>query len=235
MRYVITGRVHPERANISFSRIEMSVRDGGRMVASCDSSQITMVLDLPRLDGWMTAMVVAEDIATMIIGSLGFSLGSGYSTELIQVTEEDGTPHVFGVRPENPEQPGETLAFEEYIDVFNRTLQLAGRNIFFRLAIRDYLQAINDVTDCATYYYRAVESIKSAFVLKTGHDQWDEMHAALGTDQVSITSVIKNFADPVRHGNWIAAKPTDKIIRWRMQAMTRDILKKYLDIEEPAI
>lgn len=44
-------------------------------------------------------MIVAEEIATILVGALGFSLGSGYWVELIQVTEEEGTPHVFGVRP----------------------------------------------------------------------------------------------------------------------------------------
>jgi len=63
----------------------------GQAVASCDSSQITVVLDLPKIDGWIAAMLVAEDIATIMIGALGFSLGSGYWVELIQITEEDVT------------------------------------------------------------------------------------------------------------------------------------------------
>ena len=234
MRYVITGRVHPERADISFSRIEMGVGEGGRAVVSCDSSQITVALEMPDLDGWMSAMVRAEDFASIVVGSLGFALGSGYWLELIQVTEENGTPYVFGVRPGNPDSPGVTLAFNPHNEVFARALRLAGRDIFFRLAVRDYLQAINETGDCATYCYRAVESIKSAFVLKTGRDWWEDMHDALGTDRASIETTIKDYADPVRHGNWIRAKPTDKFIRWRMLKMTRKILGKYVDLEQPA-
>ena len=233
MKYIVTGRVHPERADISFSRVELKLPNGGTAIASCDASQITVALDIPSLDGWISGMIVADDVANIIVGAVGFSLGSGYSVELIQVTEEDGTPHVFGVRPEG-EKPGETLAVEPYIGVFNRAFRLAGRNIFFRLALRDYLQAITDVTDCATYCYRAIESIKAAFVLKTGVNRWDDMHAALGTDRNSITSTIKQFADPIRHGNWVNAKPTDKFMRWRMLVLTRDILVKYLNHEEPA-
>jgi len=235
MRYVVTGRVQPERAEIYFGRVEMGIGEKGKAIVSCDASQITVVLDLPNIDGWISAMVTAEDVASIVVGSLGFSLGSGYSLELIQVTEEDGTPHVFGVRPGNPERDGETLAFPTQIEIFNLALRLAGRDIFFRLAIRDYLQAINDVSDCASYCYRAVESIKSSFVMKTGLDRWDEMHAALGTTREAITSNIKQYADPVRHGNWVNAKPTDNFIRWRMLGMTRDILRKYLEIEQPVI
>ena len=213
----------------------MGVGGNGRAVLSCDSSQITISLDVPDVDGWITALVRAEDLSSVIVGSLGFSLGSGYSVELIQVTEEDGTPHVWGVRPDNPGRPGETLGFNPHLDVFNRALRLAGRNIFFRLAVRDYLQAINETGDCATYCYRAIESIKSSFVLKSGHDRWDEMHAALGTDRPTITAVVKDYADPVRHGNWMSAKQTDRNIRWRMLELTRDILRRYLDLEQPFI
>ncbi len=231
-KYVITGRVHPERADVSFGRVGMTLADGSTAFASCDASQLTVYLDAPRLDGWIAAMIVGEQIATIFVGALGFSLGSGYSVEIIQVTEEDGTPHVFGVRPADPES-GKTLGVDPHIDVFNRAFRLAGQNVFFRLAIRDYLQATTDVTDCATYCYRAVESIKSAFVFESGVDRWDEMHRTLGTDRENITKTIKDFADPIRHGDWINEKYTDKFIRWRMLLLTRDILMKYLDYKEP--
>lgn len=228
MKYVVTGRVHPERADVSFSRIEMKFEGGGIAVASCEASQITIALDVPSLDGWIAARIMADDVANIIVGSLGFSLGSGYSAELIQVTEEDGTPHVFGVRPigDTPEQ---TLGVDPYIPAFNRAFRLSGKDVFFRLALRDYLRAITDVTDCATYCYRAIEGINSAFVFKTGLDRWDDMHATLGTERDVITSTVKDYADAVRHGNWVNAKPTNKLERWRMLSLTRDILVKYLD------
>jgi hypothetical protein len=234
-RYLVTGRIHPERANVFFSPVSMGLDGGGTATVSCDSSQLTVALVHAAVDGWITAYLLAEDLTGIVIGSLGFALGSGYSAELIQVTEEDGTPHVFGVRPPNPNQPGQTLGFQPHDDVFNRALRLSGRDIFYRLAIRDFLQAINDAGDCATYCYRAVETIKSSFVHKTGRDRWDDMHAALGTDRAAITATIKDYADPVRHGNWVNAKPTDKFIRWKMLEMTRDILTRYLDVEEAVI
>ncbi len=231
-KYVVTGRVHPERANIGFGRVDLTLDGGGTAVASCDASQITLALDLPKVDGWIAALLTADDIATIIVGALGFSLGSGYYTELIQITEADGVPHVIGVRPTNPDT-GETLIVEPQIPVFNRAFRLAGRNIFFRLAIRDYLQALTDATDCAAYCYRAVEGIKSAFASQSGRNPWDEMHKTLGTRREEIDSVIKQYADPIRHGNWINAKVTDKFIRWRMLALTQDVLVRYLNREEP--
>jgi hypothetical protein len=233
MKYVVTGRVHPERADISFSRVEMGFESGGTAVASCDASQITIILNVPSIDGWISAKIMADDVANIFIGSLGFSLGSGYAVELIQVTEEDGTPHVFGVRPEG-ETPGQTLGINPHIPAFNRALRLSGRDVFFRLALRDYLRAITDVTNCATYCYRAIEGIKSAFVFKTGLDRWDDMHATLDTERDAITTTVKQYADVVRHGNWVNAKPTNNLERWKMLALTRNILVKYLDYAEPA-
>lgn len=232
MRYVVTGRVHPERADISFNRIEWQLPSGGVAVASCESSQITIVLNDPSTDGWITAFVQSEQLASIVVSALGFSLGSGYSLELIQVTEEDGTPHVFGVRPTG-ETPSDTLGFQHHIPIFGRVLSLANRDIFFRLALFDFVRAITEVVDCSSYCYRSIESIKSSFILKTGKDRWDDMHAALGTDKQSIKTIVKNYADPVRHGNWTNTKATTSADRWKMLHFTQSILIKYLDLEEP--
>jgi hypothetical protein len=234
MKCIVTGRVHPERANISFGVVQGATESGGTLSASCDASQITVSVDLPDLDGWISAHIQAEDFAGIAVGALGFSLGTGYWVELIQVTEEDGTPHVFGVRPTG-ELPGETLAVQPEEHGFARALRLSGRDVFFRIAVRDYLRAVRETSDCAAYCYRAIEGIKSSFVLKSGNDRWDEMHAALATDKSSITTTVKAFADAVRHGNWVNAKSTNSLQRWQMLKLTKEILEKYLDLNEPAI
>ena len=211
----------------------MAFGDQGIAQLSCDSSQLTVVLESTNIDGWISAMVDAETIASIVVGALGFSLGSGYSVDLVQITEQNGSPHVLGVRPSDPEAPDKNLGFDPHGEIFNRVLRLAARDIYFRMAIRDYLQAMNDVADCAMYCYRAIESLKNAFVLKSGQDRWDEMHTALGTDRESLTETIKQYADPVRHGNWTNTIPTDKYIRYRILDKTRAILLRYVDIEQP--
>jgi hypothetical protein len=67
-----------------------------------------------------------------------------------------------------------SLGFHPNGPILARAFNLANQNPFFRLALVDFLRAINDVLDCPTYCYRAIESIKSAFVRKTGLDGWDE-------------------------------------------------------------
>jgi hypothetical protein len=231
MRYVATGRIHPERADIHFNRIEWVVEKDGRVSASCEASQLTVILELASIDGFITAYVAAESFAQIVVGALGFTLGSGYSVELIQVTEENGTPHVFGVRPDL--EGGGTLGFDPKRRVWERAFEISNHDLFFRLALRDYLRAIRETQDCAMYCYRAIEAIKAAFVTTTGHNRWDDMHKTLGADSTSIEATIKQYADPVRHGNWIEAKPTDRFIRSKMLVLTRDILRAYLDHVAP--
>ena len=55
------------------------------------------------------------------------------------------------------------------------------------------------------------------------------MHSALGTDKATIEKTVKNYADPVRHGTWDDAKKMNRLQRWEMQSLTRDILVKYMD------
>lgn len=231
MNYFCTGRVLPERAAVSFSPIEFSLEDGARAVVSCDASQISVAIEHPTLDGWIAAQMFAVEVASLFVSALGFALGSGYSVEMTQVTEADGTSHVFGVRPTG-EPPRVDLAVQPDQEIFNAALRLSGKDVFFRLAVRDYLRAMTDIRDCATYCYRAIEGIRCAFVSETGVNSWDDMHAALGTTREEIIAKVKSYADPVRHGNWVNQIATDKFQRWKMLCLTRDILSSYLNLRK---
>jgi hypothetical protein len=60
---------------------------------------------------------------------------------------------VFGARPGN-------LHFEPSDLVLVAAANFAAKDLFFRLALRDYARAITDVMDCALYCYRAIESVR---------------------------------------------------------------------------
>jgi hypothetical protein len=222
MKYLATGRVLPERAYVSFGPVHWGTEETGRITAFSDSGQLSISLDLPNIDGYNSAYFVAEHFGLIAVSALGFSLGSGYSVEIIQVFEEEGTPHVFGVRHED-------LLYNPHLEIFNQAIRLASEDVYFRLALRDYVRAINDSTDCASYCYRAIEAIQSSFAFrKNKKDGWAEMHAALSTNRDSIKRTVKTYADPIRHGNWATAKPTDGAIRTAMLLVTRDILNRYM-------
>src|SRR5262249_28071952 len=192
--------------------------DGHSLTISCDSSQLTVVADLASVEGYLDAFIMVEQVAQAVVSALGFALGTGYSVELIQVVTESGESYTMGVRPGD-------LHFDPFGPVFLAASELAKKDVFFRLALRDYARAIGQTIDCANYCYRAIEAIKSAF----GPDAqgWLEMHGALGTNRDEIDAV-KGYADAVRHGNWSAAKPTTSADRNRILQITRGLLTRYL-------
>ena len=233
MKYICTGRIHPERADVWFDQCEVK-SDGLIAVVSCDSSQITVVLEISSDKGEIAAYAarnIAENVANIVVGALGFSFNLGYSVEIIQVIEPDGKPNVFGVRSIGMES-GQKTRTNSHASIFRRTLTLSARNSHFRMALQDYLRAINDMRDRPTYCYRAIEAIKSTFENDTESNQWNAMHLALGTDQATIENRIKQYADPKRHGNWKEEKKITIKEHREMLKLTREILIKYIDHAE---
>lgn len=233
MKYLCTGRVMPERVGVSFSQLQMNVDAGGIALLSCEASQLAVYLmDLPDVDGYITAAIRAREISDLVIGALGFSLACGYTVEITQVIEEDATAHVFGVGL-GLDLNGNSMAFDPHDEVFINAAQLSGKDIFFRLAVKDYLRAIIEHNDCASYCYRAIEGIKSAFTPTADKSGWQLMHDSLGTNRKDIEDVVKSFADATRHGNWGKVKPTNGVQRMAMLSLTREILKRYLELKIP--
>lgn len=233
MRYIATGKVHPERCAVYFGAVQMQFGQAGRAVASCAASQLTVVLEDTGADGRHAAVIQAEQLASIVTHCLAYSLGYSYHTEITQVIAEDGVPHVYGAMP--IADGAEALGYGEAegLAVFNRALHLAGSDLFFRFAVSDFVQAVGDTADCATYCYRAVESLKSGIGLRTGDSSWQRTHVELGTTRDQITTIIKQYADPVRHGNWIAATPTTGAQRLAMLQAVRDAVRTYLDKFHP--
>ncbi len=218
MRYVCIGRVHPERAYVSFNEIRLKSHN---VTISCDHSQLTVVIDDDNLDGWLAARIAAEDIASVFVSSLGFCLGCGYSIEILNVVDETGSAHITSVKPRD-ERTGDALQIG--VERFDSASRLSGKDIFFRLALNDYARALQEGTDCAFYCYRAIETIKNSFGGK-----WDDMHSTLQTERQDIDEKVKLYADPIRHGNCSEMQVMNKYHRWEALKTTRDVLVKYLD------
>lgn len=224
-RFVVTGRVHPERTDVHFNPVVWQFSGGGTASISCDASQLTVLLDdMPSIDGFIAAHIAAEQFSQAVVGALGFALGTGYTVEMIQVVEETGKAWVIGTRP-----PG--LGYESHDPIFVRARNMAHRDVYFRFALRDYMQAITEVFDCAVLCFRAIEGLRSSF----GSDKqggWSAMHAALGTSRAEIDTRIKLFADASRHANWNDFRTSSAEDRFKMLELTRDVLMKYLEYRE---
>lgn len=67
----------------------------------------------------------------MVTDALGMFLGTGYSVEMIQIIEDNGDPHVFGVRPLDAD--GKTLGFAQEEQLFEQVLKMSAADVFFSL------------------------------------------------------------------------------------------------------
>ena len=229
MIYVCTGRVHPERAGVWFTDRELKFPEGWRAKAVCTGSQIIITLVNPPWPNDLDiACTIAKDIAEFHVAALGFSLGLGYSVEIFQVTDQNGNSKIFGAAPLGGEQYETLQIAPDHLPIFKQATDMS-ENTYFRLAIRDYVKAITDVMLGAFYCYRCLEAIRSAFPGNTESDQWDAMHAALETDRNTIQKMVKQYADPLRHGNWEKTKPVTLSNHNQILRFTRDILVRYMD------
>jgi hypothetical protein len=226
MKIIATGRIHPERADAWFApRLIWQTPSGVGIAVSCTSSQLAVTIDDPAIQDIESGLLQARQIGQAVASSLGFSLGVGYSIELIQVLTESGEATVFGAGV-----PG--LKFENSAVLFRQAVEISRKNLFFRMALRDYCNAISEPVDCAVSCFRAIEAIKGAFGPGNDAQCWMRMHTELGTTRETIDSKIKVFADPVRHGNWAEYPATTGLERLEMLLVTRDILTRYLQYIE---
>ncbi len=220
MRYFVTGRTIPERAAITVINMPTKELEGiGELTFNCDASYFSVIIDKTELDV-QSAFLFAKEYASIIIGSLGYANGCGYSVEAIQVQTENNQSYIFGVQ--NPE-----LAHTDSNAILNEVLNLSLKDIYLRFAIRDYVSAIVSEIECAFLCYRAIETIKSNFESQFPHQGWKKMHELIGSNEEDIKYKIKSFADPIRHGAYHEFRTTNSMDRTNILKQTKEIINLY--------
>lgn len=227
MKYIVTGRVHPERADVNMTSPPFHPASGGEICVHCQASQLTVILKDQPVDGYVAAFILAEQVAQAMVSALGFAMATGYVVELVQIIEDSGAVHVMGVRAPD-------LVFDPYQPIFGAAAKLVGSDFAFRMALADYANALRDSVRCASLCFRSIEAVKSSFGLGTDANQWTRMHAVLGTTRAAIDTEVKAFADPIRHGDWTNLPVTNAQQRLAMLKVTRDVLERYARFRQPA-
>jgi len=230
MKFHVVGRVLPERAAVEFPPVLWVSPDRVSVSVRCVCSQLNVHFDWPNPPDLLTIFNSAEHVAEAVVASFGFTLGTGYAVEMLQLIDSSGKAHVFGVRPGG-------LDFENVDDVFQKSQGLAQDDVFFRFALRDYMSAIRNPVDCAAYCYRAIESLKIAIETNSGSSEngWDHLRRIVGRTREEFDLTIKQFAHPIRHGNWMENPPPDSAARLAMLTLTRAYLTQYLKFYEPEL
>ena len=228
MKYVALGRVHPERACVHIPT-QTWENETGKVSFTCGASQIHITLEDPRVSNYLSAHGTAEHIAKTFISALGFLLGCSYTVEISQVIEAD-EPFVIGVQQEHLIF---TSSGDQIAALFDELTPLIRHDLFLRFAIQDYTAAIADKLGCALFCYRAIESLsKSIGLTNNDRKNWAALHSALGTTPEPIYTLIKDFADPVRHGGWTTMKQPTEQDRLEMLKLTKDFLTRYIHFKQ---
>lgn len=229
MKYIIHARVTPERTAVSLFTPHVWQNENAKFTVECDASQLIIRAEYSVDPGWLHALITAEHVAASIISAFGFANGCGYGVELVSIVPEEGQSLVIGVKPGN-------LEFADIDRAFLESSTLIKKDVYLRLALVDYTQAITQPIDCAHYCNRVIEALRSGIGMHLGLTQggnegqlWLKFHEVLATNKAEIVATIKSFADPVRHGNWANLKPTTSEQRMSMLKLTKSILGSYID------
>lgn len=227
--YMLTGVVHPERADVNVTSTRIELGDTGDVINfSIYKSRIAFTVEASNLlneEGMNSLRLFAEEQVRSVVDSLGFLVGCGYDIEIIQCIEPLHQGHlVFGVE----EKYLCELNYAELINPIELIKILNGEfGAYLRRCLNDLRLAIRTPKDSAFYCYRAIECLTHYF-LNNGaskkSDAWEMFRDKLSISKDQIM-YIKNAADPIRHGNPLEEQTAD---RRKVMTDTWDITMKFI-------
>jgi hypothetical protein len=240
--YILTGRVIPERALLDISEVKFKIPASedvpeGDLFIEIIKSQISVrFLASSEVRNVFTLRNTVEDRARMLLDVVGYFHGYGYDAEIVQVLRSNASEkQVFGI--DVPalagvcENAGVTVD-----DVFAALSKADG--YYFRHALADVREAIRSPKDTGLFCYRAIESLKNCCATRNGlspdkDDAWELFRSTYSIPKQQIMD-IKTFADPVRHGNYMQAKPMSDKDRADVFKDTWGIINRFILNEKAA-
>lgn len=234
-RYILTGRVIPERAILNISEIALKV------VASDDVPEGDLFLEIllnqifarfvtfGEIRNIFTFRNLVEDAVRMLVDIPGYSRGYAYDVEIVQMMRSD-TPQkqVYGI-----DVPAlADLCKDSGITVEAILRALSNTDGYFlRHALADAREAIKSPRDTGLFCYRAIESLKNCCANRNarsqGKDAWELFRITYNISKQSIVDV-KAFADPIRHGNYVEARAISDQDRVNIFRTTWEIINKFI-------
>ncbi|MBX9671109.1 MAG: hypothetical protein K2X93_26200 [Candidatus Obscuribacterales bacterium] len=210
-RVVLTGRVYPERANVSISMpgwrchfIDTGAGVSGQLTTEISLCQISAIYyaEAPVSELLPLKNAVEDAIRTQL-DILGFVLGIGYDAEITQAILLDGHKQVvIGVGIEALDRYSKH-DFDGIIALFS-----VEESDFLRRSLADLREAIKSPKDTGEFCYRAIETIRKYFVKanllddskrEDSNKSWKFLREELNVARERIDEISKFAVDP-RHG-----------------------------------
>jgi hypothetical protein len=234
--YIFTGRVIPERALLDISEVQLKVLafedvpEGDLFIEVIKSQIFVRFLTSGEVRNIFTLRNIVEDAVRMLLDGAGYFAGYGYDAEIVQVVRSNtGEKYVFGIDVPTLagvcEKAGITVN-----DIFTALSKTDGH--YLRHALADVRGAIKSPRDTGFFCYRAIESLKNCCATRNGvppdkDDAWELFRNSCSVLKQQIMN-IKAFADPVRHGNYLQARPMTDKDRADVLKGTWEIINKYI-------
>ena len=206
--FIFTGKVFPERADVSMPTITLSdlksetkgTKLNGKLVVSIAYSQISATLTAETDQDIFTLRIAVEHVIRNIVDSLGYFTGRGYDIEITSCTDSSGKQTVFGVGIPELEQ----YTRERSINLIDLYVKVVSKSKELQFALANLRESIRSPWDTGLFCYRAIDCIRKRFVLATDKPEkdelsWERLKEALRIDR-SWIDVIKGPADKQRHG-----------------------------------
>jgi len=234
--YILAGRVLPERALLDISEVYLKVvasddvPEGDLFIEVLRSQISVRFLASSEVRNIFTLRNIVEDAARMMVDVAGYSAGHGYDVDIVQLIRPNiSDKYVFGI--DVPALAGvcETSGIT-VDDIFSALGKTDGH--YFRRALADAREAIKSPYDTGFFCYRAIESLKNCCATRGGVSPdkdaaWELFRKTYSIQKQQIFD-IKAFADPVRHGNYMKAKPMSDKDRADIFKNTWEIINKFI-------
>lgn len=234
--YILVGRVIPERALLDISEVNLKVVESedvpeGNLFIEILRSQISVrFMASSEVRNIFTLRNIVEDAARMMVDVAGYSAGHGYDVDIVQLIHPNiSDKYVFGINVPALAGICETSGVTVN-DIFSALAKADGH--YFRRALADAREAIKSPNDTGFFCYRAIESLKNCcatrcLALSDKDDAWELFRRTYSIQKQQIMD-IKAFADPVRHGNYMEAKPMSDKDRADIFKNTWEIINKFI-------
>jgi len=213
---VFFGKVFPERANVSIapSMLSLKAEDAGIMgelKISISLSQITAVFKSEQtIADFYTLKNYIEDAIRLEVDALGYLLGCGYDIEITSMVDSLDNRIVFGVGV--PILQKDSTSRVNKFDIVMQIYQNP-KGDYLRRCLADLREAIRSPKDTGFFCYRGIESLRQYFLKESGAkndgESWIKLRDKLNIDREHI-EYIKQYADPVRHGDAIFVSDEDR-------------------------
>lgn len=206
--YIFNGRILPERVSADMApdqELKVSIPEANLdfdVTISIRASQVAIIVDsASQVTDVGTLKNQVERLLRIIVDANGYLEGRGYDVEITSVVGPGHQYIVFGIeeyalQKAKSERP---VGFAELWDI----LISGERSAPLQRALGNLRDAINSPHDTGFFCYRAVESLRHAFIDPTdGEDRrssWERLRIALVVDR-SWIDYLRDFGDPQRHG-----------------------------------